>query len=292
MSFSSDLKDEIIGTTYKNACCRRAIMLGAIASKAEVDENQATFLTIDNKDVISFLVQLFSEFYGKDTEISAPTRGGRGKILKIRSKAAKKFVDNLSADAMHFEKCPFCKSSFIRGVFITTGRVSDPNKQFCLEFSLKNRVDLFLEYFGDLGFDFKTSSRGNENLIYTKNSGTIEDFFGICELNSATFAIMNVKIANGLKNDANRLRNFDTVNISKAVDAAGAQYALIKKLDEKKLLNSLPEELIQTAKMRLTNPDMSLNQLALHSIPPISKSGLSHRMSKIMKLGEELLKKY
>jgi DNA-binding protein WhiA len=62
-------------------------------------------------------------------------------------------------------------------------------------------------------------------------------------------------------------------------------------LNEKKLLSRLPEELISTAKMRLENPEMSLSQLAMHSIPPLTKSGISHRMAKITKLAEELLKK-
>ena len=65
---------------------------------------------------------------------------------------------------------------------------------------------------------------------------------------------MNIKIANEFMNNANRLRNFDTVNISKAVDAANPQYILIKKLVENNLFNLLPEELQETAKMRLKNP--------------------------------------
>ena len=63
-------------------------------------------------------------------------------------------------------------------------------------------------------------------------------------------------------------------------------------LYDKKILNQLPEELISTAKMRLENPDMSLSQLAMHSVPPLTKSGISHRMTKIVKLAEELLKKH
>ena len=64
------------------------------------------------------------------------------------------------------------------------------------------------------------------------------------------------------------------------------------KLVENNLFNFLPDELQETAKMRLKHPDMSLNQLSIHSVPPISKSGITHRMSKIMKLGKELLTKY
>ena len=102
---------------------------------------------------------------------------------------------------------------------------------------------------------------------------------------------MNIKIANELKNNANRLRNFDTVNITKAVDAANSQITVIRELYDRNLLGSLPSELEATARLRLENPDMSLAQLAIHSVPPVSKSGITHRLQKIMEFGERLLKK-
>ena len=66
----------------------------------------------------------------------------------------------------------------------------------------------------------------------------------------------------------------------------------IKKLIENGLFNTLPDDLQETAKMRLNHPDMSMAQLALHSTPQISKSGITHRMARIMKIGKELLAKY
>ena len=93
-------------------------------------------------------------------------------------------------------------------------------------------------------------------------------------------------------NNANRLRNFDTVNILKAVDAAAPQLAVIKELEELELLPLLPDELEDTAKLRLKYPDLSLTQLARISGPPLSKSGITHRMAKIIKLGKELIAKH
>ena len=188
-------------------------------------------------------------------------------------------------------KCSLCRMAFLRGIYFACGRLSDPSKQFCLEFSLGNRVDTFLEFFDMLGLEFKIANRRSENLLYTKNSTVIEDFLSLAELNNAAFEIMNIKIANELKNNANRLRNFDTVNITKAVDAANSQILVIRELKRKNLLGSLPPELEATARMRLDNPDMSLAQLAIHSVPPVTKSGITHRLKKIMEFGERLLKK-
>ena len=159
-------------------------------------------------------------------------------------------------------------------------------------FGKRKKEDIIAEYFDSNGIELKSTTRRSESLLYTKNSTAIEDFLALAELNDAAFEVMNLKIARALKNDANRLRNFDTVNISKAVDAANYQYTLIHSLYEKNLLSNLPDELVSTAKMRLENPDMSLSQLAMHSVPPLTKSGVSHRMVKIVKLAEEILKKH
>ena len=292
MSFSQGVKAEIITSQYKSACCRRAFLNGVISSKANVVDGNVTF-NIETAELAGFTVTLIKEIFGKDASVLAPARGGRCKSVSFESKAARNYLAEITEKETLNQtyKCRYCQMAYLRGVFFATGRVTDPAKQFCLEFSLGNRANMFLEMFLELGLDFKISNRSTEVLLYTKNSSVIEDFFSLAELNNATFAIMNIKIANDLKNNANRLRNFDTVNISKAVDAANAQTTMIKNLYKKGLLGSLPDELEQTAKLRLLHPDMSLAQLAIHSVPPISKSGITHRLSKIMELGEELLKK-
>ena len=278
---------------YKSSCCRRSLLYGACSAKAVTYEQKLVTFNVDKLETADFLSHTIKEFFGKEATITAPQTGGRCKSISFESKAMSSYLSSFkTAEDMFSLKCPYCQSAFIRGIFLVSGRMSDPNKTFCLEFSLGNRVDIFFDYFSELGIEMKQTTRKSENLLYTKNSTVIEDFLALAELNDAAFDLMNVKIANDLKNEANRIRNFDTVNISKAVDAANHQYTVIKLLYDKKILNQLPEELISTAKMRLENPDMSLSQLAMHSVPPLTKSGISHRMTKIVKLAEELLKKH
>ena len=290
MSFANDIKNEIMNSQQKKNCCKRAFINGIIAAKATTD-NGEIFINVSNDEYAVFLKEQIREIFSKEAMISAPPKGGRCKTISFTSPSAEKFLQSIDTEASRGFKCPNCESSFFRGIFWSCGRISDPQKQFCLEFSLVNRENVLTTLFSESGIELKNAKRGKETLLYTKNSSIIEDFFALINLQNVTFKVIDIKIANELKNRANRLRNFDTVNISKAVDAANAQYNLIKELDDKKLLSSLPDELISTARMRLENPEMSLSQLAIHSVPPISKSGITHRMNKIVKLGESLLKK-
>ena len=292
MSFSSELKETIINSAYKSACCRRSLLLGALLAKGDADGADIE-IKLEKTEYCEFLAQYISEIYAKVPQITAPPKGGRCRVMQFSSKSIASLYERFSSGELELfsHKCQLCTSAFLRGAFLACGRMTDPNKAFCLEFSLGNRVETFKNCFEELGLTFKYVKRKTENILYTKNSSVIEDFFAISELVDATFTVINIKFENEQKNIANRLTNLDSGNISRAVGAAQEQYGLIFELSEKNMLSKLPDELRATAELRLNHPEMSMAQLAMHSIPPITKSGLNHRMNKIMKLAKELLLK-
>ena len=98
----------------------------------------------------------------------------------------------------------------------------------------------------------------------------------------------NVKIVKEIRNDANRKANCETANIDKIVAAASPQIAAIMKIEREKGLDSLSEPLRQMAEIRIENPDASLNELAKMFEPPISRSGVNHRLSRLVKIAEDL----
>ena len=54
--------------------------------------------------------------------------------------------------------------------------------------------------------------------------------------------------------------------------------ATLRRLEEENLLSSLPDELSAAARLRLEYPEASLAHLAAMSVPPITKSGMNHRL--------------
>ena len=215
MSFSYDVKETIMKTQYKSSCCRRALFQGIITAKGYTDESGLVCLNLENRDMIDFTGILIKEFFGKDITVSSPPTGGRCKKLSFSGKSLSTLLNSLGdGKPLYQRKCIGCTSAFLKGVFFSCGRVSDPKKQYSLEFSLGDRIDVFAEVFSELGFEFKPVDRKSERILYTKNSAVIEDFFASAELNDVAYTFMNVKIANEFMNNANRLRNFDTVNIT------------------------------------------------------------------------------
>ena len=58
------------------------------------------------------------------------------------------------------------------------------------------------------------------------------------------------------------------------------------KLKKEGKFNTLPTELKEIAVLRLENPDMSLKQIGEALNPPLSRSGVNHRLQKIIDLAE------
>jgi DNA-binding protein WhiA len=217
--------------------------------------------------------------------------GGRRKILSFNIKSIARYLSDIEQVGISYpEKCSLCQSYFLKGLFLAAGRVSDPVKQYSLEFSVGSRTAVLVDFFKSLGLAPKISEKKNETLVYFRNSSQLEDFFALANMNQTAFEVMNAKIKGELRNTANRIANCETNNIDRAVSASMSQIALIEELINKGLISLLPDELERTARFRMENKDMSLSQLAGAITPPISKSGLSHRLKKITEMAENILK--
>ena len=290
MSFSTEQKSHIIAQPIKSKCCKKALLLGVLASRGALNGDEIT-VVVDSRGTAEFIAGLFSELYKKDAAIGTLPSGGRGYTVRlVQSELAGRVSRFLSGGAEPYEmKCQLCQGHFLQGVFIASGRMTDPTKQYMLEFFVKSATDRFVELFADIGLDPKISLKPHETVIYFRNSTTIEDFFALAGMNQATFALMNAKIQGEIRNNVNRVANCETNNINKAVSASAGQIAVIAELIRTGLISRLPDELQKTAVLRMEHSDLSLSQLAALITPYISKPGLSHRLKRITEIGRELL---
>ena len=296
VSFSKEMKDAIAAEEIKNGCCRRALLSGFLAAGARAGEHDI-IAPAPSDAVFSGLQALIHEVYSTDTELKAREKGGRGRLLSFKSVSAYKFISKITTDTQFTElfkpKCQGCRAAFLRGAFLAAGRISDPEKQFSLEFSFGERAMLFKRIFTDLSVEPRVTVRGGSTVLYYRSGSQIEDFLALAGINDAVFEVINAMINKESRNMANRISNCETNNIGKSIDAARKYINAIEDLEEAKLLSSLPDELERTARLRLEYSDLSLFQLSKVAVPPISKSGLSHRLNKILEHAErKLSKKY
>ncbi len=186
-------------------------------------------------------------------------------------------------------RCDGCRVVMIRLLFVARGSVTDPSKAYHLDFSFRSprMCDVTEELLRASGFDFRRTARRDLAVLYIKSSAKIEDFLALTGANTAAFDLMNEKIVRDFKNSTNRQTNCDSANLEKQVQAAKKYKDAVSYLMETGRADALPEELRATAKLRYENEAVSLRELgALHD-PPVSKSGLRHRLDRILEIAEK-----
>lgn len=294
MSVSADQKKEIIEHIYKSSCCRRALLSGILFAKGTADGKTVT-LSLEKAEYADFAARLIREFYGRTAEIYRSSKGGRSLYLSFDAPSAVKYLQELSEgdysiSRLFMRKCQSCLSSFLRGVFLAAGRLSDPKKQYALEFTLGERTHLFEELLSDLSMTPHISHKKSGDVLYFRRGDDIESFYGHAGLNSVVFEVIERKITTLARRESQRYLNCVTNNYDRMTAASKRQINIISELERLNLLTSLPEELEETARLKLRYPDLPLSALAAQMTPAISKPGLSHRLKKIEEVGARLLK--
>jgi len=131
------------------------------------------------------------------------------------------------------------------------------------------------------------ASRKGSYVVYWKESGQIEDLLTFLGAAGASMELMQVRMYKEAKNDINRKANFETANMDKTYSASARQIAAIAVLNDVGELSNLPDGLRELARLRLENPEMTLRQLG--EALGISRSGVNHRLERLLELGEKYL---
>jgi len=185
-------------------------------------------------------------------------------------------------------KC--CRMSFLRGVFLASGSVTDPEKEYHLEFVLGDEAfaQAVLKLIARFDLEAHVTLRRQMTLVYLKGQNEITDMLSILGAQRARFEMEDAFIKKELRNNANRATNCDSANVQRSVTAASRQTQAIERLIAAKGEQSLPEALLKTAKLRLQYPEVSLEELGRLCDPPVGKSGVNHRLRKLEQMAKEL----
>ena len=89
-----------------------------------------------------------------------------------------------------------------------------------------------------------------------------------------------------IRNRTNRIKNCDNGNISRNIEASLLQCAAIEKLKKADKLSTLSPELYEVAVLRLEHPNHSLSELCKLMDNKITRSGMNHRIKKLLELAE------
>ncbi len=308
MSFTTQIKDELGGLPVKSTCCRKAFLYGILYSATVADKGIDVSVTLHvpaggQLDFPALLTPLFQKQLGCTPAFTHETRGAHRYLhLTFASKQAAFHLRDLAraetADPALLPstlgfRCEECSSSFLRGVFLSVGSVTDPSKAYHMELRAPSdgRADLLCAHLLSLGFTPGSTRRRDNVGFFWKGSSPIQDFLTYLGAMSAVFALLNTQIKRDIRNNENRATNCVAENIHRSMHAGSRQVTAIRYLEAHDLIPALSPELQITAKLRLEHPEATLAELAALHEPAITKSGLNHRMEKILALYERATEK-
>ncbi len=293
MSFCRQVKNELC-QIRSVGCCRYAECYGMLLFGRSFSVSDISFLTSDKSTAEHLKNLLYSCF----SAVATVSEGGVKKptyLVTVESETDIKRIlikfDRFGNDALlglnrkMFEK-ECCTEAFIRGAFLACGSISNPESGFHAEFALKDESlgEPFLQVLAARGLSPKASTRAGRKVIYFKNGGDIEDLLTVIGATMHSLELMNVQIYKDMRNKTNRIKNCDNGNIAKTVKASMEQCEAIKRLETSGKLASLPPELYEAAILRRDNPEEPLSELCRICGNKITRSGLNHRLKKIIEI--------
>ena len=296
MSFASDVHTELIGLPLKKTCCRKAFLFGMLCGCRQATEGDGWEVYFYHEDVALLVSSLLEKgFHASHTPLHTVRAGRDAFFLTIRLSALDSFLHRMDGDGddtvgelLGF-RCSSCAQEFVRGVFLGCGSVSDPRRGYHLEMVLptEGRAKRISELLREQVSRPGSVKRGSKCGLYYKSNGAISDFLYYVGCSHTSFALANACIERDIRNNENRATNCVASNISKSMDAAKRQRDAIEGLIRLGKLEGLSEELRYTARLRLEYESATLLELAMLHEPPISKSGLNRRLTKLLEAAEE-----
>lgn len=311
MSFSGSVKEELLGCIDNARHCRIAEVAAVLAFDGEIVRLPSGEIDLrvssENESLVRKYFTLLEKTFTMRNSVSIDDRITKKnnrfvvemeepestvKILQavklLGNDRTPQVSDALVNQMVVQRNC--CRRAFIRGAFLCAGSISDPEKFYHFEIvcGSKAKAVQLMELIQSFEVDAKIVQRKKYYVVYVKEGAQIVELLGIMGAGVSLMNLENVRILKDMRNTVNRKVNCETANINKTVNAAVKQVEDILYIRDTAGLDSLPENLEETALLRLEYPQASLKELGALLSTPVGKSGINHRLRKICSIANEL----
>ena len=310
MSFSGNIKEEISRQLSPARHCQIAELAAIISmcGAVMIDSRGHAALKIhtENLAVARKSFTLLRKTFNIETAIviREGSQLKRGKVYLVEVadpvraeqvlQGTKLSVDNetglLEMDNSLVVQMNCCKRAFIRGTFLSSGSISDPEKGYHFEIVCPDsrKAEQLKGIIRSFHVEAKIVVRKKSYVVYVKEGAQIVDMLAVMEANVALMDLENIRILKEMRNSVNRKVNCEAANINKTVNAAVRQVEDIQLISRTVGFESLSDGLAQIARLRLKYPDATLKELGMMLNPQVGKSGVNHRLRKLSEIADEL----
>ncbi|MBQ2780222.1 MAG: DNA-binding protein WhiA [Clostridia bacterium] len=298
MSFAFDVKAELAQVANRNDCCRLAQTYGMLELGHHFTGADITLQT-ENPAVAELYCEQIRAVCGVDKPaVQEYPRKKDYYIVRVPITDCRRVleqfghtVDDLTVRLNRANlDCDNCAAAYLRGAFLVAGSVTNPQTDYHLEFSVPYyhlSRDL-LSLLAECGLNAKVVTRKGNYIVYLKDSEQVEDCLTLMGATASSLELMSVKMVKDIRNRTNRMVNCENANMDKTVAAATTHMQAVRKLMDAGVLENLSPELQEAARLRYDNPEASLRELCEMFAEPVSRSGMNHRLRRLVELADQL----
>lgn len=308
MSFSSELKNELCMLKLPSDKIMQSELIGFIRSNGSITINFQGDVSLRFETTAGYiarrLFKIIKSLYNYDSEISVindeQLRKKNLYQVKVSDEISRFILEDSGYSIGDFGYIEAKENfnilnevkldAFLRGAFLGGGTMVDPNKSYHIEIvcdteeSAQNIFDISKE----LGLNMKIVQRNDVYAVYLKEGDLVSDFLSIIGANNALLKFENIRALKDIRNSVNRMVNAETSNLNRQIAASVKQTNAIEKIEDTIGLNSLDRNLREVAIVRLANPNDSLKEIGEKLPNPLGKSGVNHRLKKIIEIADNL----
>lgn len=311
MSFSSEVRSELAQNIPAARHCRIAGLAAVLDCIGQFRENPdgtlSLFIAADNPDAVRKCFTLIKKTISMKTELQPVPAVGKGShsmvAVPLESQEVRELalmLKAVSADGTFraagsgvsplLLKKDCCRRSCLADLYLCIGSMSDPQKEYHLEFDCSGdaQADLVRSILREHGIEARVITRKKYRIVYVKESEAIINILNLMGAPVSLMKMENFRIFKDIRNNVNRKVNCETANISKTVNAAQKQIEAILLLEQEGVLHRMSEDLRRTAEARVSYPDATLKELGSLMNPPASKSAVNHRLRRLSQAAEKL----
>ena len=319
MSFSSEAKKEMCRARVRSTEGKKALLAGFLraAGTLRLSSGGMTLVSRGEDDtVLSLMGKFASALWGLEATVSRLEQEHRrkalfelslkgeslGGVLEETGLLPKEERSRQGAPAdilacaglpLHLLSQPGDRTLFLRGCFLGSGTCADPKKEYRLDIlcgyardgeAASFPADSLKALLATFDIPSKSTLRKGREVLYLSGDA-VSAFLALAGAPLAVLEWENEKAVKEYRNKINRQNNRDVANMGKAITAGLEQIHAIDVIEEHMSLTDLPDSLYDAARLRLSHPHATLQELA--DMAEIGKSGMNHRLQRLLNLAKE-----
>ncbi len=297
-----NLQNDILGGISTTSCCSNAFLSAVISvTRDEIDENQMVLTCPDflYEKFCTILRNFYPDLNIRFSKLGLVVSGSS--LMELLSELDIAYLNNGQLElsnpcneTMLASEC--CRITYLKGVFLCVGKIyynsdSSGNSQgYSVEFVFKDYqlADDVKALCKFLGINLKSTKRGNNVVLYSKDSAVLVEFLVKIGAMNEAFELQNSLVMREMRNDANRKGNCFDANLNKTINASVEQVLAIDYIINHYGLEYLELSLQAVALLRIANPEAPLSELQKLYPQPITRAGLKYKLDKIISIYKDL----